>query len=331
MSITPTLSLVRQVQSIAESPELLQARNGLADVASFLDSFLDHSDSSARLAAARTLAWLSNRYEEQWKVIALIQAPCVLEGLDKQAAESVLDAEASELRLALACALGSNMAEGQIAPPVSDKSCSRSEVRIQVQRISLSSEAKDAICRAIIAVGGVVSVTFEADTVVVCTRTPQLASDPIYVEDLCMTVEEYFANAGNTHAGSKPLVTPLNSNRFDAGSDTSEDSEEPAYLDEGDSDISGGAADEPAYLDDDEDELVYLDDEEDTDGKAWELKPWSFFNTSGWFAQRLQEYEEDPTLVARLRKAQERMERRKREEKARVSRVLGVITPLRRR
>lgn len=341
MSITPALALVRQVQSIAESPELLQAGNGLIDVVLFLESFLDHSDSSARLAAARTLSWLAKRHRQHWQAVDLTQTRRVLEGLEKQSTCGVMDAEAIELRQVLAGIV--REVEIEDTATVRATAC-HGDLRLQVRctflksastDTCLNSSDKDAICRSIVKVAGVVSATFETDILVVCTRSPELARDPVFVEDLCTTVEDYFSNSGKVKPGSRPLVTPLISGGLDGDSETSDDGQ--------DDKSSLESSEEPGYIDDSDDDPLYLDDEEITcndrerlssQNSAWAAKPWSFFDKSNfirshWFVQRLQEYEEDPSLVARLRKAQQRMEERKREEKKRVDRVLEVITPLR--
>mmetsp|Transcript_107324 Transcript_107324/g.206309 ORF Transcript_107324/g.206309 Transcript_107324/m.206309 type:complete len:354 (-) Transcript_107324:100-1161(-) len=348
MSVTPALALVRQVQSIAESPELLQARNGLNDVVLFLESFLDHSDNSARLTAARTLAWLAKRHSEHWQAVDLTQTRRVLEALEKQNTCNVLDSEAIELRQVLASVIREVAIEDQTtqSTPSKEKAC-HGDLRLQVRCTFLKSAAKDAclngttkdaICRCVVEVAGVVSATFEThDVLVVCTRTPQLARDPVFVEDLCTIVEDYFSNSGKISLGSRPLVTPLISGGLDGDSDTSDDGEDdkssmqssegPAYLDNSD--------DDPVYLDDDPEEITCNESEKHpSQHSVFPMKPWSFFsrssfNRSSWFVQRLQELQEDPSLVARFRKAQQRLEERRREEKKRVNRLLAVITPLR--
>jgi len=96
---------------------------------------------------------------------------------------------------------------------------------------------------------------------------------------------------------------------------------------------------EPAYLDDDEDE-----DDDDASaapgnglaggagrspaasfggGTVGAVGPnWSFFSQTHWISGRkMQEYDEDPTISARLAKAKQREEERRREEKSRLGKV----------
>jgi hypothetical protein len=214
--------------------------------------------------------------------------------------------------------------------------------------MDMNEQIEASICRSLVEASGVVSITFEGIQIVVKVRTRSLARDCVFVDSIRTRIEEclrHFAGDEN----KKLLV------------ETGAETLQPSLIDDEDSDKSSSCEDGPVYLDDDDHgadgisfsrfdhcreddsgsqgssaddgEPVYLDDSEDdidSAGKSHGAKAWSLFDRGGWMDLRhLSEYEEDPTLVARLHRARMRSERRKREEEGRLHRLLSVITPLR--
>jgi len=366
MAVPAAVSLVRQIQSIVETPELLKKNGCLDQVSSFLDCFLDHPDCRARLGAARALAQLAKSLDpEDLSCLELHQAPGILARLRAARKQSGASADDKELYSLLVAVLEGN--ESQELPGaaggVSVGSALRSagEVVRLKSRIPLDEQAKTAVRQALVQVEGVVSVTFEAlETIVVGARTSELARDPTFVEDICTHVEGQLQHCEG-HVCGKVLVTP-------ATQVVDLSDSEPEYMDDEDEDEDddgGNAQERPSVFtgqmpsacpgngsasgspdDCDDDEPSYIDDSADEDEPEAEapqpgqtprqrgpLSTWCFFSsTTGFFtAQRISEYQDDPTLVARLRRAQIRLERRRKEEQSRLQRVLSVITPLRTR
>jgi len=90
---------------------------------------------------------------------------------------------------------------------------------------------------------------------------------------------------------------------------------------------------EPQYLDESEDEVSEVAPRLSS-GYPPSIIPrsaWSFFSQDMWrIGRRIQEYDNgDPTLAARLQRAQLRRQKRQQEEQMRLGRVLSVMTPLR--
>lgn len=363
MAVSKVVALVRQVQCIVESPDLLKANGCVDQVSSFLDCFLDHPDSRARLGCARALVQLSSHPGVE--VGQLHQAPQVLARLRSKAECGSADAEDRELQSLLEVVLGGGASQGSHDSPsaafrenVSNAQRSAGEVlRLRV-RVAMDEQARSAVRSALVQVEGVVSVTFETDQILVGARAVEFSRDAVFVEDICTAVEDQLQYSGelgdgtvlvvpDIQGGGLPLLIDEDSTR---GTD-----EEPEFLDDDEDDaldadtrnmgnssaagmrqasdcesdavVPGESENEPTYLDDSEDETF-----EGAQGssKASSTRPWSFFSQTGFLSQqRLREYEDDPTITARLRRAQLRVERKRQEEQLRLHRVLSVITPLR--
>lgn len=186
------------------------------------------------------------------------------------------------------------------------QSSCRGEVRLEVPR-AVSDATRTSILKAVVNLGGVVSATFESAQLVISTRTAAVSEDPVFVADLRVAVQEHVGKGGGD-------VIVLDQVRA------------PFYFDDGESAGESFTDEEPDYLDDsEEDELVYLDDSEEV------CEPQChFFKREHWLhARRLQEHDDDPTIIARLRKARQRMEKRRHEEEVRINRLFSVIMPLR--
>lgn len=347
MTVPAAVALIRQVQSLTENPELLKANDCVEQVAYFLDCFLDHAESRARMGAARTLAQLTARLSRDERCrLELRQARRVLERMEAEQCSDA-DAEAVELHSLIKSMLGD---EGIQCPsnshgmPEGNGENTRrdggDEIHIRVY-VDLDEQRRASIRRSLIDIFGVVSITFESRRIVVRARTRELAKDAVLIEDICRTVEEQLRHAvGVGH--QKLLVEPvlattklLDDDDEDSSSSDSED--EPRYAnDDDDGDISPSAQIKlvsGAEASSDDDEPLYLDDSEEEEAVEGCGTHYSFFGQRGWLyltQRRIQQYEqEDPTLVARLRRAHLRSERRKREEEGRLRRLLAVITPLR--
>eukprot|EP00747_Dinoflagellata_sp_TGD_P189302 gnl/TRDRNA2_/TRDRNA2_49468_c0_seq1.p1 gnl/TRDRNA2_/TRDRNA2_49468_c0~~gnl/TRDRNA2_/TRDRNA2_49468_c0_seq1.p1 ORF type:complete len:342 (+),score=77.63 gnl/TRDRNA2_/TRDRNA2_49468_c0_seq1:37-1026(+) len=316
MSGVAALALVRQVQSVAENAELLKEHNCIREVASFLECYLDHPDSRARLCAASALATLSaNCTADEWRDLDLSRARRTLSKC--QQAATAGDTDAEELWRQLAKALEQDSGSEQAVHVHRGEHTAaggHGEVRIELCG-AIGDETRAAVLKSVVSMAGVVSATFDNEQVlVVGTRSNAASADPAFLADICMHIEELLEK-------EQKVVVLADDENVDV-----------CYLDDDD----GG---EPAYLDDSDDELQscedsipYLDDDEEEGCDEGELAQWSFFGHAPWLSsRRLQEFEEDPSIVARLRKARQRLEKRKHEEKSRISRLFSVITPLRTR
>jgi len=88
---------------------------------------------------------------------------------------------------------------------------------------------------------------------------------------------------------------------------------------------------EPQYLDESEDEVAEVPQRLSSGCHVKMALPptWFFLPSNWWTGRKIKEYDFDPTLAARLRRAQLRKQERQQEEQMRLGRVLSVMTPLR--
>jgi hypothetical protein len=88
---------------------------------------------------------------------------------------------------------------------------------------------------------------------------------------------------------------------------------------------------EPQYLDESEEEVAEVAQRLSSGYPSIiPRSTWSFFSQDMWkIHRRIQEYDSDPTLAARLQRAQLRRQKRQQEEQMRLGRVLSAMTPLR--
>merc|ERR1719476_775983 len=169
---------------------------------------------------------------------------------------------------------------------------------------------------------GVVSVTFEGPYVIVATKNEAIAADTGFSADLLMAVRAQGLE-GVT------LIGASNNGGVDALPGTSDNngcgaSAAPSFaVIDGDHDNDDEG--EPAYLDDDEDEVVLGGDYDGPSGLGGGPlgaggAQWSFFAQSNWMTgRRLQEFGDDPTIAARLAKAKRKEEEKKEQDKSRIS------------
>lgn len=362
MAVPTAVALVRQVQSIVESPGLLKANDCIDQVCSFLDCFLDHPDSRARLGAARALSRLSaGLNSEDRRCLQFHQAPKVLSRLQSEQKSGNVDDEDRELHSLLEALLSGDsnqtLAGGEgkgVRQNVGRTLQTAGEVLHLRVCVTMDEHARTAVRQALVKLNGVVSVTFEKDQIVVSARSAALLCDAAFIEDICTAAEEQLVTCLG-YENRAVLVGPeLQEGIKTLLLDEESTCSSPLYVDDDAEEADGiehacvgASATDGQSLEDDgecEDEPLYLDDsdeEETTDiGQSAShastslstrlATSWSFFSHTGFFsAQRLNEYEDDPTLVARLNRAHLRLERRRKEEQMRLSRVLSVITPLR--
>jgi hypothetical protein len=235
---------------------------------------------------------------------------------------------------------------GAVIPKGSTSRPSGEVLRLSVFT-AMDQDTQTLLRQALVQINGVMSVAFETNQIVaIGARSVDLATDPTFAQDVSTAAAEALqglkgdvgvAAAENAGCARAPHQLPFGELEREA----TNSSDEPAYIDDDEDDNSPELVthstssasgckfnEDPSYLDDSEDEAGPR-------GKRLlparpESKCWSFFSHAGFFsAQRLQEYEDDPTLVARLQRAHLRLEHRRREEQMRLQRVLKVITPLR--
>jgi hypothetical protein len=327
MAVPAAVALVRQVQGVVDNPELLKENNCVSEVVSFLDSQLEHPDSRARLGAARALAQLAVQLgSDDWGSLELHHASKVYSSLQQERLQGTVEDRDEELSFLLAAVLGHEedlQGRGIVEKNAGNAPAEVVRFNIDVAMVEL---ATTAIRGALVQMGGVVSVTFETGCasdcflhqIVVGVRSSELVQDTTFVEDLRKTVEEELQRV-QAQQGGTVLVGNCAPGRT-------------LHLIKicGGSGMVDGEEDIPGYLDDSDDEPLYLDGSEDEDSKreVFQIMP-----GRGCFlgSQRLQEHEDDPSLIARLKKAHDLCQRRKLEEQMRLSRVLSVITPSRSR
>jgi len=220
----------------------------------------------------------------------------------------------------------------------------RGEVVLKVGE-NADSKMKAGILERVVTLAGAMSVTFEGPYVIVSTRSPAIAQDAGFLAQLLTAVQKQGiegvslvsasgAGGGALAAGSTEGADTRGntaSTGLSSQSGKSEETEPVGVQDEEDDD-------EPAYLDDD-------DDEEDSiqgGGTAQGMPTgapfgggqfvgpgaanWSFFSQQHWMTgRRLQEFDDDPTIAARLAKAKRREEEKKKEEKSRLGKIFSAF------
>jgi len=396
MSAQAALSVVSQIQTLANGPKTTEMRAHLGQVVSSLQFFLDHPDSRVRLGSAKTLVQLAGNYADDMKHLdlakirgAIVNAerkeadgsdPCAPEQLQlltqamgmidgkKAPAAAALPAAAEEDRNAaagtafspegsMAAAYGGN---GFSIADDAEESAQLSSAVVQRGEVVLKVAAGDdrkaqvSVLQAVVAVAGVVSVTVEGPHVVVNTRTAEHAGDPVFHRELLRAIEvsgltgvtiaqDACASAVAGNAG-----LPLSSPALGAGRAVEEFEMEDM--------------DEPGYLDDDEED-DYDDQEAGAVGAAGSSSStsaavpgggiagapgsgfkfssgfggppgglggsagpgsaqWSFFAQTNWMTGRqVLEFDNDPTIAARLQRVKARQEEKRQEEKSTLGRL----------
>lgn len=355
MAAAPALNVVKQIQSLAEGPTTPEMRECLGQVVSSLLFFLDHPDSRVRLSAARTLVKLSTNYAEELKKLDVSRARSALQRCRKAEADGAANLDSQELQALLEELLGDRVSSksppdgipgkalvsgaaattpaSATAPsaPSGSGSTSATEERGQVVlKVAQNTDGKlkAAILEKVVVLMGVVSVTFEGPYVIVATKTASIAADAGFLADLLTAVRaqglEGVTLVSAANAGSVDATSALSDNNG-CGAPAAAAFGSSVVID-GDHDDDEG---EPAYLDDDEDEVVLGGDYSGPSGGLGGGPlgaggaQWSFFSQSNWMTgRRLQEFGDDPTIAARLAKAKRKEEEKKEQDKSRI----GVIS-----
>jgi len=339
MAAAAALNVVKQIEALADAAPTSQMRTCLGQLIASLQCFLDHPDSRVRIGSARTLSKLSRGYGEDFRKNDLTKIESALarcQPADGGEDSPDGDEEAAELRRLLTECLAKDKAtngkgevEAAVAPaapapaaPASSSGDRRGQVVLRLPDDS-DGKANATILAKVVTIQGVVSVTLEGPHVIISTRTVDLAADPAFVEDLVSTLSSQEGCEGLTAAkrhGAGPAGTsPARSSHERSAPEAEEEEPEPVIM-----------------LDDDE-EVRYLDDDDEEEGGAVASPAggsgsqngpqWSFFAQTNWMTgRRVLEFDDDPTIAARLAKIKRQAEEKRKEEESRigaVSRWLG--------
>jgi len=335
MSVPAALSLVRQIAGLVENVEGVKTHECLAQVTGTLHLLLSHSDARVRSEAARSLIRISVLCGEdtpELKEVDLAQAKAILASGDGDAGPE-------------ATAVAQDLCTGH-----------RGEICLEVCK-PMSEQIRTRVQSSIVTVSGVVSVTIQGEYIVVIARTVSVAADPVFQADLLVTVEEQLAGEGQGIDGPTGLVAVIVSFNGDAVAGGRRPNQcNLGYLDEQatpDSDAMSASPPSardtgvstnsgvPHVMDKDNGAqgLEYLDDSDAARNTplwpralwATEAKqnvadhpmPWSFFSSSNWGdVPGIVEYEEDPSVTARLLRARQR-DKQLQDDRSRIGRFFS--------
>mmetsp|Transcript_9371 Transcript_9371/g.15098 ORF Transcript_9371/g.15098 Transcript_9371/m.15098 type:complete len:320 (+) Transcript_9371:66-1025(+) len=308
MAAAAALNVVKQIEALADSPDTPNMSECLGQLVTSLQFFLEHPDSRVRLGAGRTLLKLSKGHPDEFRKSDLSKAKSALARCRAASSDSDGEPDAETLELSqflkefleeAASATSQAKGSGAIASdtPAASSKDGRGEVVLKVGDAA-DDTTKAAISRKVVTVVGVVSIAFEGDLVIVNTRTPEIAADPVFIKDLLEAISE---------EGIEGVTT----------------AKRPGEVGEGIEDP------EPAIVDDEDYEPEYVDDDEDeapaplpAPGSPPGMPPganWSFFAQSNWMTgRRVTEYDEDPSIAARLAKAKQKQEEKKKQQESRL-------------
>lgn len=187
----------------------------------------------------------------------------------------------------------------------------RGEVVIKLGEMN-NATAKAVVLDRIVNIHGVVSVTFERDFVVIATRTSALESYTTFVNELISELASHGIVGVQLVSPSLPGISPCEAPTTTSTSvamvgETQDDEDEPSYLDD-EGDESGA--------------------EEITQSKELDKeRQWSFFAQDNWITyRRVQEHGEDPRIAARLAKAKQREEEKRKEDQSRIGRIFSALS-----
>eukprot|EP00933_Yihiella_yeosuensis_P084566 TRINITY_DN99118_c0_g1_i1.p1 TRINITY_DN99118_c0_g1~~TRINITY_DN99118_c0_g1_i1.p1 ORF type:complete len:360 (+),score=81.09 TRINITY_DN99118_c0_g1_i1:117-1196(+) len=351
MAADAALAVVKQIHGLIDGPPTEEMKECLGQVVSSMLFFLDHPDSRVRLSAANALVKLSTGYAESLYKLDLSKARSSCERCQKAREEGLGDADSQELEKLLTQLLDREAqdrensavasSQGSSAKPGASLTEERGEVVLKVSE-QADAKIRAAMLEKIVALSGVVSVTFEGLFVIVSTRSANVAADASFLADLLSAVKAQgiqgvsLVSAAAAGVGSCPpspskpgssgypmsgssavkLEEPDNSSAVPDGSDGY--GEEAQYLDEEENDVSAhrasssvGATGSGGY----------------PGGQASSvLRPggpqWTFFSQTTFMSgRRIQEFDDDPSIASRLAKAKRREEERKKEEKSKIGRL----------
>jgi len=303
MSAETALNVVRQIQGLAEGPRTPEMKACLGKVVFSLQAFLDHPDSRVRLSAARALLKLARGYTEEMPALDMSKTRTAYArwGESHEIASKELQGVLGEVLTAIGeppeapqDSAGAEAASSSTSGKPSDDA--RGEVILRVGE-SADQKVKVKIFENVVSVRGVVSVTVEGPHIIVNTRSQNVASDTAFLGDLLMAVKK--AQGDGEHTVSLVSASAHHkagdgSQKEDAGPTVIEDDDEPRYIDE---------------------------DEDDEPAETSEAPPqqWTFFSQQHWMTgRRVQEFDDDPSIVSRLAKAKQKEEEKKEEGKTRL-------------
>lgn len=333
MAAARALQVVKQIQVLADGPETPEMRACLEQVVSSLQFFLEHPDSRVRIGSARTLLKLCRGYADAMTYVDLSKTEKALSRITDDLDKGTAPVDAEELQQILSETLGKPvkptgtvLAEGKkinkeaaatssTAPsstaPARVGTEDRGEVVIKLGEMN-NATAKAVVLDRIVNIHGVVSVTFERDFVVIATRTAALDSYTTFVNELISELASHGIVGVQLVSPSLPGISVC--------------------------DVPNTTSDSVAMVgetQDDEDEPSYLDDEGDESG-AEEItqsigldkeRQWSFFAQDNWITyRRVQEHGEDPRIAARLAKAKQREEEKRKEDQSRIGRIFSALS-----
>lgn len=302
MSAETALNVVRQIQGLAEGPRTPEMKACLGKVVFSLQAFLDHPDSRVRLSAARALLKLARGYTEEMPALDMSKTRSAYArwGESHEIASKELQGVLGEVLTAIGeppeapqDSAGAEAASSSTSGKHSDDA--RGEVILRVGE-SADQKVKVKIFENVVSVRGVVSVTVEGPHIIVNTRSQNVASDTAFLGDLLMAVKK--AQGDGEHSVS--LVSASAHSKADDGSQKEDAG--PALVED----------DEPRYIDEDEDDAP-------TEAAGAPTQQWTFFSQQHWMTgRRVQEFDDDPSIVSRLAKAKQKEEEKKQEGKTRL-------------
>eukprot|EP00931_Biecheleriopsis_adriatica_P007369 TRINITY_DN108659_c0_g1_i1.p1 TRINITY_DN108659_c0_g1~~TRINITY_DN108659_c0_g1_i1.p1 ORF type:complete len:374 (+),score=109.86 TRINITY_DN108659_c0_g1_i1:29-1150(+) len=371
MAAGAALGVVKQIQALADGPPTPEMRDCLGQVVASLLFFLDHPDSRVRMNAARTLLKLTTGYPDDMLNLDLSRARSALERCQASLAEGNNDTDSEEFQDLLTSLLeGSTNGHSKdarrsdpatssaaAAATSSEKKQQRGEVVLKVGDAA-DSKVRAAMLDKVVAVAGVVSLTFEGEFVIVSTRSPDVAADASFLADLLSAVKkqgvEGVSLVSAAAAGDRAASTSAASDTTARGSSVAASSSAPP---EAAPTLDGDEAEEgePAYLDDEEDQVM----SESAGSSSQKPKPpsgpesasggyasaggfvegvgsapqfgnapqWTFFSQNTFMTgRRIQEFDDDPSISARLAKKKKQEQQKRSEEKSRLGRLSSWLT-----
>mmetsp|Transcript_28746 Transcript_28746/g.67610 ORF Transcript_28746/g.67610 Transcript_28746/m.67610 type:complete len:337 (-) Transcript_28746:65-1075(-) len=295
----------------AETEERLRVASG--KVCHSLMFFIEHPDNRVQCHVANTLKKCYERFpcsisDENMVTVRQAYANCI-----KTAAENTLqdDNETALKTLAwiVSRADGADFARAQDLEEVEVGAKDQGgQVAVKASSQKDDEQLRSAVLAEVIKLPQVVSVTLEADFVVVSTKTLADSRNANFLADLLRTMMEQ-----GVHDVS--LVNPHT--RGAGGSSATSSTDVPA---DGEEDL-GKADAAPGYLDDDLDQgAAERHGAERKEGER-SAPQWTFFAQQTWLDQRrLQEYDDDPSIATRLAKKKEQQRQKREEEKSRIGR-----------
>ncbi|CAE8628095.1 unnamed protein product [Polarella glacialis] len=338
MAAAAALGVVKQIQALADGPPTPEMRDCLGQVVSSLLFFLDHPDSRVRISAAKTLVKLNSDYPDDVKKLDVSRARSALAH-----AEEGGDQDSEELRNLLQRFLGEDVDNGATnGRPLGEvfSSGPRGEVVLKVSE-QADGKVRAAMLEKIVALPGVVSVTFEGVYVIVSTRTPTVAADASFLADLLSALKALGA-AGVSLVSAAAASSASSSAPRDRAASSSSGPEEVQLEADASFEEEEGQEAEPAYLDDEDNDVAGLGGSGGAPPPSGSREPgpggcppspaggppqWTFFTQNNWMSgRRIQEFDDDPTIASRLAKAKKREEERKAEDKSKLGRLSSWLT-----